>query len=72
VFHVCPLGGCANTVTFNGVTIRNGNAPSGGILNRAATLNVQNSTIGGAGVGNQATNGGGIYNASTTSTCRWC
>jgi len=50
VFHVCPGGSCANTVTFNGVTIQNGRSLGlgGGILNSGATLNVQNSTIGGA------------------------
>lgn len=28
-FRVCPGSGCVNTVTFNGVTIRNGDAGSG-------------------------------------------
>jgi len=65
VFHVCPAGGCAHTVTFSGVTIRNGCpgfAGGGGIFNEGATLNVQNSIIGGGGFLNQAIIGGGIYN----------
>jgi hypothetical protein len=70
VFHVCPGGGCANTVTFNEITIRNGNVfgVGGGIFNNGATLNVQNSTIGGAGPGNMAVGGGGIYNQAGTTT----
>jgi hypothetical protein len=73
VFHICPGGGCTNTVVLSGVTIRNGNTGgSGGIYNQA-TLNLTNSTIGGAGVGNQATNGGGIYSsAGTTTTLEGC
>jgi hypothetical protein len=68
VFHVCPSGGCAITVTFSGITIRNGNAfVGGGIFNNGATLNVQNSTIGGAGPGNMAV-GGGICNQAGTMT----
>jgi CSLREA domain-containing protein len=63
VFHVCPAGACANTVTFNGLTIRNGSAPAagimgGGIYNQGSTLNVQNSTVS----ANRAALGGGIYN----------
>ena len=94
VFHVCPSGICANTVTFNDVTIRNGKivtSVGGGILNgggmtmvdgctvilnaahygggvySTATLTVIDSTIGGTGVANQATeSGGGIYNWTGT------
>jgi CSLREA domain-containing protein len=70
VFHVCPGGGCANTVTLTGVTIRNGSADfGGGIQNLGATLNVQDSTIGGAGAGNTASDeGGGIDNQNGTTT----
>jgi fibronectin-binding autotransporter adhesin len=64
VFHICPAGGCANTVTFIGVTIRNGNtATSGGGIYNKATLNVQNGSTVSA---NTATlSGGGIYNLAT-------
>ena len=92
VFHVCPGGGCANTVTLRGVTIRNGSVAGygGGIYNAAGTttvdsstvsantatnsgggitnygtLNVQRSTIGGAGTGNTGYTGGGIFNWGT-------
>jgi CSLREA domain-containing protein len=73
VFHVCPGGGCAGAVTLSGVTVRNGSVggvvgSGGGILNSGATLNVQDSTIGGAGVGNQAVLGGGICNATGATT----
>ena len=69
VFHVCPGGGCANTVTFIGVTIRNGSVTDGGggIAN-SGTLNLQNCTIGASSLGNQADYGGGIYNAAGTTT----
>jgi len=64
VFHICPAGGCANTVTFIGVTIRNGNtATSGGGIYNLATLYVQNGSTVSA---NTATlSGGGIYNLAT-------
>jgi len=68
VFHVCPVFGCANTVTFTGVTIRNGNVTGGGGILNTTTLNVQSSTIGGAGAGNKAIRGGGIYNAASDVT----
>jgi CSLREA domain-containing protein len=70
VFHVCPAGGCADSVTFRGVTIRNGSADFGaGVLNLGATLNVQDSTIGGVGAGNSASDeGGGIDNRDGTTT----
>ncbi|MGD2157032.1 MAG: CSLREA domain-containing protein, partial [Anaerolineales bacterium] len=70
VFHICPGGGCANTVTFKGVTIRNGSAGfGGGILNQGSTLNVQDSTIGGVGAGNTSSDeGGGIENQDGTTT----
>jgi hypothetical protein len=47
VFDVCPGGGCDRSVTFTGVTIRNGNAADygGGILNEGSTLTVQNGTV---------------------------
>jgi hypothetical protein len=59
VFHVCPSGGCANTVTFNSVTIRNGSVGGygGGIYNRASTVTVDGSLVS----ANAATYGGGIY-----------
>ena len=63
VLHVCPNGGCADAVPVTGVTIRNGSADFwGGILNQGATLNIRDSTIGGTGTGNYASDesGGGI------------
>ena len=69
VFHVCPGGSCANTVTLSDVAIRNGSvAGSGGGIFNLGTLNVQNSTIGWAGLGNTAVSGGGINNAAGTTT----
>ena len=64
VFQVCPAGGCANTVTLDGVTIRQGNgifsaSPGGGICNRDSTLNLQNSSVS----ENAAAIGGGICNS---------
>ncbi len=66
VFHVCPGGGCTNTVTFTGMTIRNGDADhGGGILNENATTTVEGSIVS----ANTATHrGGGIYNVSGTTT----
>jgi len=62
VFHVCPGGGCTNTVTLNGVTIRNGIADyGGGILNEAGTTTVVGSTVS----ANTASGGGGITNYGT-------
>jgi hypothetical protein len=94
VFHVCPNGGCADSVTISGLTIQNGSvkASGGGIRHQAGTLTVDgcsvranaayqgggisnrgtlsvtNSTIGGIGLGNRATDGsgGGIYNWGVT------
>jgi fibronectin-binding autotransporter adhesin len=71
VFHVCPGGACTNTVTISGVTIRNGKpglGAGGGVYNNGATLNIQNSKIGGAGNGNQAGVGGGIFNDEGSTT----
>jgi predicted outer membrane repeat protein len=68
VFHICPGGGCANTVTLTGMTIRNGNTGGAGGIYNQATLIVQDSTVGGAGGGNMAYNGGGIYSSAGTST----
>jgi len=72
VFHVCPGGGCTYTITISGVTIRNGKPglfdTGGGIYNNGAMLNIQNSKIGGAGHGNQAWVGGGIYNEDGSTT----
>jgi len=48
VFHVCPGGGCANTVTFNDMTIQNGSTPSGtggGIYNKAGTTTLVGCTV---------------------------
>ncbi len=67
VFHVCPDGGCTNTVIFNGVTIQNGKLVSsggGGILNVGSTTMVHGSTVS----ANTAYGGGGIYNAGGTTT----
>lgn len=68
-------GGIANwggTVTVNASTVSANTATNygGGIWNGGtSTLNVQNgSTIGGAGAGNQADFGGGIFNFSGTTT----
>jgi hypothetical protein len=63
VFHVCPGGGCANTVTFIGMTIRNGDTTGngGGIYNEAGTTIVKSSII----RTNTANGGGGIYNKGT-------
>ena len=63
VFHVCPDGGCANTVILNGVTIRNGNIVDygGGIYNYGGTTTVDGSTV----ISNTAKYGGGIYNEGT-------
>ena len=59
VLHVCPGGGCTNSVTLQGVTIRNGSIGGygGGIYNRG-NLTVDNSIVS----GNTAIKGGGIYN----------
>ena len=62
VFHVCPSGGCANTVTFTGVTIRNGNTDYGGGILNWGTLNVQTGSTVSA---NTAVHGGGITNYGT-------
>ncbi len=65
VFHVCPAGGCANTVVFNSVTIRNGKTPiavsGGGIFNVGGTTTVDGSTV----ISNTALYGGGIFNNDT-------
>ena len=66
VFHVCPGGGCTNTITITGVYIRNGTATNGGgIAIEAGTTTISDSLI----HGNTATNnGGGIYNNGGTTT----
>jgi len=64
VFHVCPGGGCVNTVTFSGVTIRNGRvlaSGGGGIRNEGGATIVDGSTVS----SNTAINGGGISNFAT-------
>ncbi len=60
VFHVCPGGSCANTVTLSDMTIRNGSVAinGGGIFNVAGTTTVDGSTV----RDNTAGYGGGIYN----------
>jgi predicted outer membrane repeat protein len=67
VFHICPGGGCGQSVTLSDMTIRNGNvtgAAGGGIRNSGGTLKVQNCTVGGIGEGNSSDSlGGGIYGA---------
>ncbi|MGD8489771.1 MAG: hypothetical protein PVI68_12200, partial [Anaerolineae bacterium] len=74
VIHVCPYGGCSNTVTLIGLTIRNGSlsgmiGSGGGILNRSGTLNLHDCTLGGTGAGNHAVSGGGLANlAGATAT----
>ncbi|MFB0536151.1 MAG: hypothetical protein ACETWR_14340, partial [Anaerolineae bacterium] len=62
---LCNWGG---TTTVDGSTVSANTATSGGGISNHATLNVQNSTIGGAGAGNQAVDGGGIFNRSGTTT----
>ena len=53
----------AGTTTVNGSAVSANTAVYGGGIINEATLNVTNSTIGGAGAGNQATVwGGGIFN----------
>jgi len=66
VFHVCPIGECANTITLTGVTVRNGSVSGagGGIYNRYSTLTITNSTL----ISNTADCGGGIYNLTGTTT----
>jgi len=63
VFHICPSGGCANTVILSGVTIRNGVVAvvGGGIYNKGATT-VDGSTVRDNTAGDA---GGGIYNVAT-------
>jgi hypothetical protein len=63
VIHLCPGGGCTNTVTINGVTIQNGTVSSGGggIRNEAGTVIIDASYI----RNNSAINGGGISNFAT-------
>ena len=69
VFHICPGGGCTNTVTITGVTVRNGSVTDGGGgIENNGTLIIQSSNIGVSGVGNSAYFGGGIYNAAGTTT----
>jgi hypothetical protein len=74
VFHVCPYGGCSNTVNLIGMTIRNGSVgglytTGGGIQIKSGTLNLQDCTLGGAGAGNYALSGGGLANlAGATAT----
>jgi predicted outer membrane repeat protein len=74
VFHVCPAGGCTNTVSLTGMTIRNGDAlgTSGGAIYTTVTLTITNSTIGGPAVGNTAAYGAGIYNAAGRTTLDGC
>jgi hypothetical protein len=63
VLHICPGGGCGNSVVLTEVTIRNGYlggmSYGGGIYNEDGALTVQNSTIS----NNRASEGGGIRNA---------
>jgi hypothetical protein len=63
VFHICPGGGCDNSVTFTDVTIRNGDVVGngGGIYNWDGTVMVDDSTI----TNNKADVGGGICNMDT-------
>jgi hypothetical protein len=60
VFHVCPAGGCVNTVTFSALTIQNGDMVlgGGGIRHEAGTTVVDGSAL----RANRAVNGGGISN----------
>jgi fibronectin-binding autotransporter adhesin len=73
VFDVCPGGGCTNTVTLSGMTIRKGSVggiigSGGGVRNAGATLDILNSTIGGTAGTNAAKLGGGIYNGTGATT----
>jgi len=67
VFHIYPGGGCTNTVTLSGVTIRNGSVTGagGGIYNAAGTTTVDGSTVSANKAGSY---GGGIYNWAGTTT----
>ena len=70
IFHNCPGGGCAGTVTLMDMVIRNGTVTDGGgAIYNVATLNIQNCTVGDVPAnGSVATWGGGIYNAAGTLT----
>ena len=62
VFHICPDEGCSSTITFTGVTIRDGfTGGGGGILNMAGTTTLTNTTV----TYNTANYGGGIFNQGT-------
>ena len=57
------------TTTVDGSTVSANTAKYGGGISSRGTLTVTNSTIGGAGMGNEATIwGGGIYNWATGTT----
>ena len=47
VVHICPGGGCTNTVTISGVTIKNGSTTTygAGIFSEAGTTIVDGSTV---------------------------
>jgi hypothetical protein len=45
VFHICPGGGCGNSVTFMGVAVRNGNAADYGGICTSGTLTVTDSRV---------------------------
>jgi hypothetical protein len=58
-----------STLTVEGCTVSANTAANGGGIHNSATLNVTNSTIGGAGAGNTSTLcGGGIYNGPNSMT----
>jgi hypothetical protein len=54
------------TTTVDGCIVSANTAHSGGGIHNEDALNVTNSTIGGAGAGNSAVAGGGLYNGAGT------
>jgi hypothetical protein len=58
-----------STLTVEGCTVSANTAVDGGGIHNSATLDITNSTIGGAGTGNTSTLcGGGIYNGANSTT----
>ncbi len=64
VFHICPGGGCANTVTFDGVTIRNGNVFRQSAV-ASTTRAARRRWMAAPSAPTRPTYGGGIYNEAT-------
>jgi CSLREA domain-containing protein len=68
VFHICPGGGCNFIAALSDMTIGHGNAAGGGGIRNEATLVASDVTVGSAGMGNQASDGGGIYTRPGSAT----